>query len=403
MLSDDAPPMNSRPRSILPSPIEVEHQKMVAARMESVSLLAGVVAHDLNNMLTVVLGFGALLAERVAGDAEAAGSVREVLAAGERAATLSQRLLAFSRRQALSPQPSDLSAVVKSARSRLAEIAGGDVALEIHADQPMPPVLIDVGRIEDALATLVENAREAMAAGGHMSVEVSLIGAGAPSNGVGSRTAGGTHVRILVRDSGRGIPVERQDRVFDPFFTTKTRAPGAGLGLSIVHGFVKQTGGTIKLRSEVGLGTAVEMDFPVVDRAVPAEAASVPDKVRSIAGKTVLVVDDAEGLRAMTGEALRRAGYRVLVASSAADALYMAHNHRGPIHALVTDIVMPGGNGRDLAGELRTERTHLKVLYMSGHADNVVLRSGPLAPHEVFLAKPFTPDLLLQTVGALLR
>jgi two-component system cell cycle sensor histidine kinase/response regulator CckA len=395
--------MNSRPFPVLPSAGDAERQRMVAARMESVSLLAGVVAHDLNNMLTVILGFGALLAEQLAHDVDASGNAREVMIAGERAAALSRRLLAFSGRLALSPQPCDVGAVVVEARSRIEEVAGAGVALEIRADTPLPPVMIDAQHLQDALLALTENARAAMADAGQMSVEVTLVDERRISDEPGSPKPAGTHVRIVLRDSGSGIPVEIQDRVFDPFFSTKTRAPGAGLGLSIVHGFVKQSGGRIRIRSEGRGGTAVEMTFPVLDpvlRAAPQEPAS---KVRSIAGKTVMVVDDAGSLRAMTGETLRRAGYRVLVASSAADALNMAHNHRGPIHVLITDVVMPGSNGRDLAVELKADRPHMRVIYMSGHADNVVLRNGPLPPHEEFLAKPFNSDVLLQTVGGLLR
>ena len=370
--------------------------------MESVSLLAGGVAHELNNILTALLGFGSLLAEQVAGDPDAVSNAREVLTAGERAAALTRQLLAFSRRQALAPERTDVGAVVEGIRPRLQEVVGTAVAVEIYANEDAPCARVDVARLEDALIVLARNARDAMPAGGHMAVEVDAVAVDACA-AAHVRAVAGSYVRLSVADTGCGIPPDVQDRIFEPFFTTKARGKGIGLGLATVYGFVRQSGGYIGVHSERNLGTTMKIYLPVFE---PTQAVTltVPAPVlRSAAGQTVLVVDDTDAVRSLATDFLRRAGYRVLVGSTASNALSIAASQRGPIHLLLTDVVMPGSSGVDLAKELRAERRGLRVLYMSGYSDNAVVRHGLLGEGEAFLQKPFSRELLLQQVAALVR
>lgn len=378
-------------------------QARLAARMESASSLAGSVAHDLNNILTSVLGFAGLLAEQVADDPDAAANVREVLASGERAAALTQQLVALGGRQPLVPRDVTMAAVLNDLRPRLEACLGADVELSVAQDLDDIHLTVDVDRLQDALLACADNAREAMPSGGRFTIEVDVVRLDAGDSVLVEGCPPGSYVRIAAIDSGRGIPWDVQERIFDPFFSTKRRGHGVGLGLTRVYAFIKQSGGCMSVGSEPGRGTTATIHLPATRLAGPVASVSHLAPVPSGSGETVLVVDDVDAVRAFVAGALRRAGYRVLVASSASDALYMAVNSRGPIHLLLTDVVMPGSSGLDLARELRAERRGLKVLYMSGHRDNAVARSGHLHADEAFVQKPFTGAALLGQVAALLH
>lgn len=379
-----------------------DHQAFLAARMESVSHFAGGVAHDLNNILTAVLGFGTLLAEQVASDPEAAKSAREVLEAGERAAVLTRQLLALSGRQVLVPQAANLRTVLEGVRARLQDAVGPTVVVDICAHENTPPVFVDVDRLQDSLAALAQNAKAAMPDGGRLKVEVEPVNLDEPCTGEHTDAVAGSCVRITVTDTGSGIPYAVYDRIFEPFFTTRPGGQGMGLGLSVVYGFVKQSGGHIRVDGTPGAGTTFTIDLPRADTPRAVQTGPTVLTPPRATGQTVLVVDDAHAVRALAADYLRRAGYRVIVATSASDALYMAHNHRGPIHLLLTDVIMPGSSGVDLASELRTERRGLRVLFMSGRGDNLLRRNGSGSDGDGFLQKPFSPELLLARTAALI-
>ncbi|MEQ1759738.1 MAG: ATP-binding protein [Vicinamibacterales bacterium] len=378
-------------------------QAVRAARIESVSHFAAAIAHDLNNVLTAVLGYGTLLSERVAENPEALNDAREVLAAAERAATLTRHLLAFSRRQVLAPKRADVGGMFETVRPRLLESIGKRVTLELQADDGTPAVSIDVDRLQDALVALAVNASDAMPEGGRLRIEAAGIAVDGSSATGHVQLEAGQYVRISVTDSGRGIPADIQDRVFEPFFTTKMRGLGEGLGLSTVYGFIRQSGGHVLLQSEEGRGTTVQLYLPILPVATASAQSANDPVVRRGSGQTVLLVDDTDAIRRQVADSLRRSGYRVIVANSASEALYVAGCQRGPIHMLLTDVIMPGSSGVDLARELRTERRGLRVLYMSGFSGHEAVQQGVLAAGESFIEKPFSRDALLQKVAALLR
>jgi nitrogen-specific signal transduction histidine kinase len=383
-----------------------ERQTLLAARMDSASQLAGGVAHDLNNILTAILGFGTLVAEQVSTDPDALANAREVLAAGERAARLTQRLLAFAGRQVLTPLTCDVAELLTEMLPAIRDAAGPhvDVSTQVQAGAKLS---IDMARLQEALIELAGNARYAMPDGGRLLIEVDVVTiddtpVSEPVVAGQVSAAAGPYVRIAVTDTGAGMSHDVQARIFEPFFTTKPRGQGGGLGLSMIHGFIRQSGGDIWVYSEPGIGTTFKIYLPAVGHVSGVRPART-STVTPGAGQTVLVVDDVDAIRTLTADLLRRAGYRVLVAGSAAAALSMAANARGPIHLLLTDVVMPGSGGVELARELRTERRGLRVLYMSGYSDNAVVARGLLGPGDAFLQKPFTRDRLLQQVAALVQ
>jgi two-component system, cell cycle sensor histidine kinase and response regulator CckA len=371
-----------------------QHREASGSRLESAAGLASGVAHELNNILTAVLGFGTLLAEEVAHQPTAAAHAREIVQAGERAAALTSQLLAFCQRQILAPESVALPGTVAALRERLQTAVGPSVTLDLTGVSPAAVAFVDPSRLEEALVELARNAGQAMAGGGTFSLSARPLPPDAryPSGGV----------EFTASDTGTGIPAEIQSRIFDPFVTTRPRGRGLGLGLSVVYGFVKQSGGDIALTRTSDLGTTFTVSFP----ACPQPANVVPFRMaapnrRPGAGETVLVVDDASSIRGLAAEALRRGGYRVLVASNASEAMYIATSSRGPIHVLLTDIVMPGSSGMDLAEELRTERRGLRVLYMSGDYGRLATCQATLRTGEGVVEKPFTADTLLQRVATL--
>ena len=365
----------------------LEGQLRQAQKMEAVGQLAGGVAHDFNNMLTVINGYSdLLLASAPAGD-PSRELLEEIRRAGERSAGLTHQLLAYSRKQVLAPKILDLNAVVRDTERMLRRVIGEDLRLAVDLDPRLGRVKADRGQLEQVLLNLAVNARDAMPTGGRLTISTRDAAADGPL---------GPGVVLSVADTGGGMTEEVRAKIFEPFFTTKGVGEGTGLGLAVVHGVIAQSGGSVEVESAVGRGTTFRIRLPRVEE----EEAGEPHGAGAArAGtETVLLVEDEDAVRELTRHVLRNNGYAVLEAAEAVTAARVAADHGGRIDLLVTDVVMPGGGGPDLAGRLAAARPGLKVLYLSGYTDDAVLRHGVAADRVHFLQKPFTPAGLARKV-----
>jgi two-component system cell cycle sensor histidine kinase/response regulator CckA len=377
----------------------LEEQFRQAQKMEAVGRLAGGVAHDFNNLLTVIGGYTQMLLDGMPPGDSARGSVEEIARACASAAGLTNQLLAFSRRQIVTPRVMDLNALVAGLDKMLHRLIGEDVELVTALAPELPHVRVDAGQIEQILMNLVVNARDAMPQGGAITIATEVAGFSERSpEGVGP----GRFVLLSVSDTGRGMTEEVKRQAFEPFFTTKGRGKGTGLGLSTVYGIVKQSGGEIAVFSAPGQGSSFRIYLPAVDRAVAAGAEGAPAQERKRGTETVLLAEDESGLRKLIHELLQGHGYTVLQAADSREALECCERHPGPIHLFLTDIVMPGMSGQDLSSLLTHRRPRLKVLFMSGHTDHAILDRGLLRGGIAFLRKPFTPEALLSKVREVL-
>jgi PAS domain S-box-containing protein len=370
-------------------------------KLESIGRLAGGVAHDFNNLLTVVLCSTETMREDLAAGRPVDGEdVESVQAAGERARDLTRQLLSFARRQVVAPAVLDLNEVIAGAERLLARVLGEDVAFTTRLDPGLWRVRADAAQLNQVLLNLAVNARDAMPEGGHLLVETANVEVrGVPPH---PAMVEGEWVRLTVRDSGAGMSPEVKAHLFEPFFTTKPNGQGTGLGLATAYGIVRQAGGHIRVESDPSAGTTFDIFLP---RSVLAPASVRPPGARAVApmSGTVLLVEDDAGVREVAARALRTGGYRVLAAGGASEAMELAARAPGPVDILVTDVVMPGVNGRTLADELRRRRPGMRVLFVSGYADDIIGRHGVLDAGVEFLPKPFTPAALLERVGAVLR
>jgi PAS domain S-box-containing protein len=366
-------------------------------RLESLGKLAGGIAHDFNNMLGVIVNYATFVIEEATSaepDVQAiAADARQVVRAGERATDLTHQLLAFARREVVRPRPVDLNAVLGGVEETLRRAVGDRVTLVVRPGADLPSVVWDPGQIEQLLVNLTANARDAMPDAGTLVIDTA---AHRFTHG-DDEHAPGDYVRLRVSDSGRGMPADVAERAFEPFFTTKASGEGTGLGLATVYGIVTQAGGTVHLSSEPGLGTTVTVLIPAGDgppvAPEPAEPAST-----SANGETLLVVDDEDALREVAGRILAGAGYHVLAADGGRSALELAALHEGAIDLLVSDVMMPGMLGKELAERLVDARPETRVLYMSGYARPVLASQGTLEDGVALLEKPFSAEDLLSAV-----
>jgi two-component system cell cycle sensor histidine kinase/response regulator CckA len=380
----------------------LEAQYRQAQKMEAVGRLAGGVAHDFNNLLTAIFGYTDLLAEDLPPDHPGRADLDEIRTAATRAAALTRQLLAFSRQQVLQPLVLNLNDVVEGVEKMLHRLLGEDVELQTSLAGDLGNVRADAGQIEQVIMNLAVNARDAMPTGGKLTIETANVDLGEAYTATHPPVLPGPFVMLAVSDTGIGMDDTTKARVFEPFFTTKEPGKGTGLGLATVYGIVKQSGGHIWLYAEPGKGTAFKIYLPRVD--APLDAPVVASGPRgTVAGtETVLVAEDDELLRPLERELLTKLGYRVLDARDAAGALAVARGHEGEIHLLVSDVVMPGGGGFQLAQLLLAERPGLRVLYISGYTDEAVVRHGLLDRGLNFLQKPFTPAVLARKVREVL-
>jgi PAS domain S-box-containing protein len=379
--------------------MKLEEQLRQSQKMEAIGRLAGGVAHDFNNMLTGIIGYADLLLLGLNRDHPLTGKVEEIKKAGKRAASLTQQLLAFSRKQMLQPKVLDLNLVVADLKRMLQRLIGEDISLETQLESGLFRVKVDPNQMGQVLMNLVVNARDAMARGGEITIEtanVVLDQAFGRKRGVSLQP--GPYVLLEVRDTGTGIDPETRSHIFEPFFTTKELGKGTGLGLSTVYGIIKQSGGYIWVESRPEEGTSFQIFLPQAEgQAVVQEGR--PQATSLLQGtETILVVEDNELVRNMTSEALKQYGYRVIEAPGGEQALKVIGGYAEKIDLLLTDVVMPGLNGRELADQILTLRPDIKVLYMSGYADNAIVQYGVIQPGLAFIEKPFSPETLAETI-----
>ena len=378
----------------------LEDQFRQAQKLESIGQLAGGVAHDLNNLLGVVIGRGQLLLVKLPPEASERRAIHLMVSSAKRGVAVVKQLLTFSRRQAVDLRSLDLNRVIDEILPMLRRFIGEQIELCVLPAEPLGRVWADKSQIEQILMNLVINARDAMPDGGKVTLEtadVELTEADARTH-VGATA--GPHVRLAVSDTGTGMDAATQAHIFEPFFTTKEPGKGTGLGLATVYGIVAQSRGSIWVDSEPGRGTAFRIYLPRVD-AQPVEAPAVA--VGAPRGnETVLVAEDEADVRELVRDILQSFGYTVLVATHPADAALIAERHAGPIHLLLTDVIMPGGTGRDLAERLRPLRPEMRILYMSGYPGDAIVHHGRLERGTEYLQKPFAPDDLGAKVRAVL-
>jgi PAS domain S-box-containing protein len=378
----------------------LEAQFQQAQKMEAIGRLAGGVAHDFNNLLTAILGYCELVLADLRQDDLLRLEIAEIQKAGRQAAELTRQLLAFSRKQIIEPTLLDLNDVVQGLRSLLRRLISADVEIVYAlADRPMM-VTADRGQIEQIVMNLAVNARDAMPSGGRLTIQTAQVELDDTYAATHFRVTPGTYVALTLTDTGLGMPADVMAHLFEPFFTTKEPGKGTGLGLATVHGIVTASGGSVGVYSEVGRGTSFKVYLP---RAQAGTAAALPAPQRAQvdgAGRTVLVVDDAEGLRLLMSRTLARQGFDVLLAADATEALSLVDAH--PIDVLLTDVVMPGASGPELTAQVQARRPGLKVIYMSGYTEDAIVHHGVLKPGIAFLHKPFTAQALGQKIREVL-
>lgn len=375
---------------------ELEERLCQSQKMEAVGRLAGGVAHDFNNFLTAIKGYSSFIRQAVEKDGDLYRDVLEIEKAAERAAALTHQLLAFSRKQVLKPEVLDVNHVVAGLETMMRCLIREDIVLVTRLKPGLGRITADPGQIGQVFMNLIVNGRDAMPGGGRLVIETGDAPAGAGPLGVPA-------VMISVADEGVGMEPAVLARVFEPFFTTKEHGKGTGLGLSTVYGIVSQSGGHIAVESVPGQGTKFILHFPRLEDGSEPAAAPVAPAAASLRGaETVFVVEDEEVVRALICRSLRELGYRVIAAASGQEAMRRFQAHTGPIHIVVTDLIMPGMNGRALAEMLKALRPEVRVLYMSGYTDDVIARHGVLEPGTPFLQKPFTPRLLAEKLREIL-
>lgn len=381
---------------------DTEEQLRQTQKLEGVGRLAGGIAHDFNNLLTVINGFCALAMRELKPEDPLVGNLEEIKKAGDRATSLTRQLLAFSRRQVLQPKILNLDTVVTDMDKMLQRIIGENIDLRAILEPTLGNVNADPGQIEQIILNLVVNARDSMPGGGKLTIETDnvYLGEDYVKEHVGARV--GPHVMLAVTDTGHGIDQATMARIFEPFFTTKELGKGTGLGLSTVYGIVKQSGGNIWVYSEAGRGTTFKIYLPRVDERADEYKRAIEDAKVAKGSETILLVEDEEMLRKLARQTLKGHGYQILEAANGEEAITLAAQHDGPIHLLLTDVIMPGMNGRDVATRLLQTRPSLRVLFMSGYTDDAIVHQGVLDESANFIQKPFAPDGLARKVRGVL-
>jgi len=384
----------------------LEEQVLLSQKMEAIGRLAGGVAHDFNNILTAIGGYSDLLLADLPPDDHRRHDVEEIHHATQRAAALTQQLLAFSRRQVLQPKVISLNALIPDIEKMLRRLIGEDILFATVLHPRVGNVRADPGQLEQVIVNLAVNARDAMPKGGRLTIETRNVELDEAYTVEHPTVKPGPYVMLAVSDTGVGMDEETKSRIFEPFFTTKVRGKGTGLGLATVYGIVQQTGGHIWPYSEPNRGTTMRVYLPRVD--APADRLEYPSDAAPATlrgSETILVVEDEAPVRAVTRQLLERNGYTVLEAADGPAALALVDGDAGGRHIelLLTDVIMPGMSGRELADQLKSRRPEVRVLFMSGYTDDAVVRHGMLEPGLAYLEKPFRPQSLLRKVRSVLQ
>ncbi|RJP22190.1 MAG: response regulator [Candidatus Omnitrophota bacterium] len=375
-----------------------EEQLLHAQKMEAVGRLAGGVAHDFNNLLMAILGYGELALEKIGSDVLYRNYIEEMVKAGHRAASLTQQLLAFSRKQIIKPTVFNLNDAIRDMYKMLQRLIGEDIEIQMDLDPRLGCVKSDFGQIEQVLVNLSVNARDAMPDGGQLTIQTRNVDLREVDLNEKLDIPPGPYILLLVRDSGQGIEEEIQNNIFEPFFTTKGKEKGTGLGLSMVYGIIKQNNGVITVASAPGKGTTFSVYLPRVDQA-PEIGEEKPSSLQSTQGnETILLAEDQDMVRQLVSRALQEKGYLVLDANSGAQAMQIQEQYKDAIHLLITDVIMPGMSGRELSNRMTSLRPDLKTIYISGYTENVISHHGVLEPGTLLLQKPFRMEILLQEV-----
>ena len=384
--------------------LQLEEQLHQAQKMESIGRLAGGVAHDLNNLLSPILGYSEMLLEERQFKGDLREPVEEIVNAGRRARSLVRQLLAFSRRQTLQFQPININDLLTNFQKLLRRTIREDITLHLDPAPGLPQIRGDIGQLEQVIMNLAVNAQDAMPTGGALSLATASADI---DEAYASRKRGvtpGRYVRITISDTGSGMDARTLENLFEPFFTTKEVGKGTGLGLSTAYGIVKQHGGNIWAYSEPGLGSSIKIYLPAAEDSKQAEAAAsektpAPDQGGS---ETILIAEDDLQVRNLALTVLKRKGYTVLSASNGAEALEKLKAHKGPVHLLLTDVIMPDSNGKELYEQIADIRPDIRVLYMSGYTDDALARHGIVDSRVNFIEKPFSVKFLAAKVRTVL-
>ena len=381
----------------------LEQQLRQSQKMEAIGRLAGGIAHDFNNLLMVISGYCEFLLDRIGSNPELRGPAQEIASAADRATSLTRQLLAFSRKQMLAPKVVDLNAVVTENLKMLTRVIGEDIDLVMVPGGDIGAVKADPGQIEQVIMNLAVNARDAMPHGGKLTIETANVALDDNYARFHAPVQPGDYVMLAISDTGVGMDTDTQTHIFEPFFTTKG-PKGTGLGLSTVYGIIKQSGGYVWVYSEPGKGTTFKIYLPRIGATGEPMEAEVPveNAHPHPGGETILLVEDEPTLRGLTEQYLRNQGYTVLEAADGAAAIQVSNAHPGPIHLLLTDVIMPGMNGRELAQRISSLRPEAKVLYMSGYTENAIGHNGTLDAGITLLQKPFTLPALKTKVREVL-
>ena len=381
----------------------LEEQLRQSQKLEAIGHLAGGVAHDFNNVLTAIIGYSDVLLSEMDSGTESRAEIEEIRKAGDRAKAITQQLLAFSRRQILQPRVLNINELVEDMQKMLERLVPEHIRIARHLPPGVGSIKADATQIEQVLLNLVVNAKDAMPHGGILTIETANATLDASYQLEHAPVVPGDYVMLAVTDTGIGMNAETQRRIFEPFFTTKAVGKGTGLGLATVYGIVKQSGGYIWVYSEPGHGTTFKVYLPRVYEAVePAVTRAEAPATRRDERETILVVEDDAGVRSLTCRILDHRGYRVLEASDPAEALEVARSYEHHINLLLSDVIMPGSGSVSLFEELLRQRRSLRVLYMSGYADETIVRHGLLVEGAPFLQKPFTAKGLVEKVREVL-
>jgi CheY-like chemotaxis protein len=379
----------------------LQQQLEQAQKMEAVGRLAGGIAHDFNNILTAIGGFANILASKLDREHPHRKYVEHIQNSVDKASALTRQLLAFSRKQVVEPKPLRLNEVVAGIEPMLRSIIGEDIVLTTILKEAV--VTADPSQIEQIIMNLVVNSRDAMPQGGHLTIETSKVWLDEAYCQRHHDTTPGEYAMLAITDTGCGISPDVLPHIFEPFFTTKEKGKGTGLGLSTVYGIVKQNRGSVWVYSEVGKGTTVKVYLPLAKTAPVAEQKQAEPILTEVNGsETVLLVEDEQTVRLLAHEILIDRGYTVLEASNGEEAIQVSESYEGEIDILVTDVIMPGMSGTEVAEHLLRRRPKMKVLYMSGYTDNSIVNHGVLDSGVAYIQKPFTPDGLARKIREVL-